>query len=69
MVMVLSVCGPISDIDLLLEGIGLLNGVRIAPNRCESWTDGEITVSVLVSIDADLMRRDCMRAIESETEP
>ena len=67
--MVISFCGRLSEIDALLDGIACLNGVRIAPERLESWTDGDCTISVLADIDPDVLKRESMRLVETEAEP
>lgn len=53
---VVSFCGPIAEIDALLNAVNCLNGVRIAPGRFESWTDGTITIAVMADVDADAMK-------------
>ena len=66
---VMSLCGPLAQIDALLNAVNCLSGVRIAPGRLESWTDGEITVSVLAEVDTDAIKRAELRSIEQEAEP
>lgn len=66
---VMSFCGPLSQIDALLNAVSCLSGVRIAPGRVESWTDGTITISVLAEVDTDAMKRAELRSIEQEAEP
>lgn len=66
---VMSLCGPLAQINALLNAVSYLSGVRIAPGRLESWTDGEITVSVLVEVDTGVMKRAELRSIEQEAEP
>ncbi len=66
---VVSFCGPIAEIDALLNAVNCLNGVRIAPGRFESWTDGTITIAVMADVDADAMKKAELRSIEKEAEP
>ena len=67
--MVMSFCGPIAEINALLNAVNSLEGVRIAPGRFESWTDGTITVSVMADVNVDILTTAELRSIEREAEP
>lgn len=67
--MALSLCGRLNEIEALLDGIGRLNGVRIAPGRRESWTDGDCTICVLADVNPDVLKRERLRMVEMEAEP
>lgn len=66
---VLSSCGPIAEINALLNAVNSLEGVRIAPGRFESWTDGTITVSVMADVNVNVLTTAELRSIEREAEP
>lgn len=67
--MVMSFCGPIAEINALLNAVNSLEGVRIAPGRFESWTDGTITISVMADVNVDVLTTAELRSIEREAEP
>ena len=65
----MSFCGPIAEINALLNAVNSLDGVRIAPGRFESWTDGTITISVMADVNVDVLTTAELRSIEREAEP
>lgn len=66
---VISCCGPIAEINAILNAVNSLDGVRIAPGRFESWTDGTITVAVMADVNVDVLTTAELRSIEREAEP